>query len=64
MTETIKIIAQVGDNPPTLLGESVLTDDGVSTLRATAELLRKLAGSFDDITTLHELNLELDRRTR
>jgi hypothetical protein len=65
MSDMIRVFAQVGDNPPSPLGEVELDDaDGVATLRATTTLLRKIADVMDDITTLHEVNDHLDNLFR
>lgn len=62
--DRIKILAQVGEYPPTVLGtvEVEKDDDGAKVLHATAALLRHIADITDDITTLHEVNTELDRQ--
>lgn len=65
MSETIRIFAQVGDHEPQMLGMVDMGDkDGAQILRTTAALLRSCADHFDDMTTMYELNAELDRLLR
>lgn len=55
---TVVIYASLGDQPPRMLGECMLTSKRAA-VREMADLLRRTADAFDEVATFEEITEQL-----